>query len=289
MKPTYRILQKHIAKNGVGGSSHPLLLELFSKASNVLDAKERETLNSKVEGKSYFAFGDKNYRSRPIESSLFSDSSKDTASTVKEILAGNRANFTSEEITSNLYTFAITLCAAQDVSSKGDRKTQGTMFEYVCAAVMRSALGITPTRKLEILNLDLKGDLPTDYVFDLGAEQPKFHFPVKTSTRERVIQVWAHQRVLDGVYGVGRFLATPFILTETKLNNKTNEVIEICLPWQWRLYQMHIATIWNFCFFDAPKSYLALDNVFPRVPVSTIGDFLVEGGRLDGLLETLKP
>jgi len=109
-------------------------------------------------------------------------------------------------------------------------------------------------------------------VFDLGEEKPKFHLPVKTSTRERIIQVWAHQRVLDGVYGVGRFLAMPIILTETKLDSKKLEVVEICLPWQWRLYQMHIAVLWNVCYLDAPNAYLDLDTKFPRIGVSTLGD-----------------
>jgi len=122
-------------------------------------------------------------------------------------------------------------------------------------------------------------------VFDLGEEKPKFHLPVKTSTRERIIQVWAHQRVLDGVYGVGRFLAMPIILTETKLDSKKLEVVEICLPWQWRLYQMHIAVLWNVCYLDAPNAYLDLDTKFPRIGVSTLGDALKKDGGLDELLQ----
>jgi hypothetical protein len=97
--------------------------------------------------------------------------------------------------------------------------------------IMQGTLKVEPTRLLPVLKLDLKGSLPTDFIFDLGSEKPKFHLPVKTSTRERIIQVWAHQRVLDGVYGVGRFLAIPFILTETKLDAIKREVSEICLPW----------------------------------------------------------
>lgn len=179
----------------------------------------------------------------------------------------------------------MTCCAGKDVTSKGDQKTPGTIFEWICAALIKSCLKVNPVRSLQVLNLDLKGNLPTDFVFDLGEEKPKFHLPVKTSTRERIIQVWAHQRVLDGVYGVGRFLAMPIILTETKLDSKKLEVIEICLPWQWRLYQMHIALLWNVCYLDAPNAYLNLDNKFPRIPVSTLGDVLKKGGRLDKLLE----
>jgi hypothetical protein len=40
-----------------------------------------------------------------------------------------------------------------------------------------------------MLNLAMEATLPTGFVFDFGANRPKFHGPVKTSTRERVIQV----------------------------------------------------------------------------------------------------
>lgn len=178
----------------------------------------------------------------------------------------------------------MTCCAGRDVASDGDQKTPGTIFEWLCAAVVQAALNVAPKRALPVLNLDLNGELPTDFVFDLGEEKPKFHLPVKTSTRERIIQVWAHQRVLDGVYGVGRFLAMPVILTETKLDAKKLEVVEICLPWQWRLYQMHVSNLWNVCYLDAPAAYLELDKKFPRIGVATIGDVLKKGGRLDALL-----
>jgi hypothetical protein len=49
----------------------------------------------------------------------------------------------------------------------------------------------------------------------LGDGKNRIHLPVKTSTRERVIQAWAHQRVLDGVYGVGRFKGVLVALAET--------------------------------------------------------------------------
>jgi hypothetical protein len=122
--------------------------------------------------------------------------------------------------------------------------------------------------------------LPTDFVFDLGQGQPKFHLPVKTSTRERVIQVWAHQRVLDGVYGSGRFLGTPVILAETKTDSVKRSVIEICLPDQWRIYQMHIAQLKRVYYLDVPTAYEALNNVFPPLNVAPFGRFFHETAAL---------
>ena len=245
MKTAYEALKKEINRKSkkadqdqccFGERCFPFMENLYIAAREQLAACERIALESKVAGKSYFLFANRIARSRPINIDLF-DSGNDKAFGIfRRILEGKRHELTSAEITRSIYIVAMTCCAGRDVSSKGDQKTPGTIFEWLCAAIVRACLNVNPVRALQVLNLDMKGDLPTDFVFDLGAEKPKFHLPVKTSTRERIIQVWAHQRVLDGVYGVGRFLAMPIILTETKLDSKKLEVVEICLPWQWRLY-----------------------------------------------------
>lgn len=293
MKTAYKALQKEInrkskkgeqGQSGFGERCFPFIENLYHAALEQLSGCSRLALESKVEGKSYFSFENKIARSRPINIDLFDADNEKAFGIFREILEGKRHELTSDEITRSVYIVAMTCCAGRDVSSKGDQKTPGTIFEWLCAAIVQACLNVSPVRALQVLNLDLRGDLPTDFVFDLGAEKPKFHLPVKTSTRERIIQVWAHQRVLDGVYGVGRFLAMPIILTETKLDSKKLEVVEICLPWQWRLYQMHIAILWNVCYLDAPASYLELDTKFPRIGVSTIGDALKKDGRLDELL-----
>lgn len=259
---------------------------MLHAAEKVLSECEPQSLTSKVRGKKYFSFVAKSgLRSRPINSDLFSTSVLASSETFLDILSGKRHSYSSCDITKAIYTASIACCSAIDVISKSDRKTQGTLFEWLCAALVQGTLNVVPTRSLDVLNLDLKGKLPTDFIFDLGIEKPKFHLPVKTSTRERIIQVWAHQRVLDGVYGTGRFLAMPFILTETKLDLKTLAVTEICLPWQWRLYQMHIANLWYVCYLDVPVEYLKLNGVFPPVNVVTVGDMLAEGGRIDQLLQ----
>lgn len=275
-----------IDQSGFGERCFPFIENLYTAARVELAGCERLSLESKVVGKSYFSFESKFARSRPINIDLFDNGNDEAFSVFRKLLEGGRHELSSDEITRCVYVVAMTCCAGKDVSSKGDQKTPGTIFEWLCAAIGQACFKVSPVRALQVLNLDLRGDLPTDFVFDLGAEKPKFHLPVKTSTRERIIQVWAHQRVLDGVYGVGRFLAMPIILTETKLDAKKLEVVEICLPWQWRLYQMHIALLWNVCYLDAPRHYLELDTKFPRIGVSTIGEALKKDGRLDELLRS---
>src|SRR5262249_29597810 len=161
----------------------------------------------------------------------------------------------SEEATRTLYTLAMSFCAANDVIKGGDKKTPATYFEILIGHIFAAHLGVNPKSSIEVLNKDMKGSLPTDFIFDLGAKKTKFHVPIKTSTRERVIQVWAHQRVLDGIYGVGRYKGILACLTETKLDSAKLEVVEICLPDQWRVYQMFIAQMTRVYYLDVPEKY----------------------------------
>jgi hypothetical protein len=97
-----------------------------------------------------------------------------------------------------------------------------------------------------------------------------------SSTRERVIQVWAHQRVLDGVYGNGRFVGLLTCLAETKLDHRTRDVIEICLPDQWRLYQLFISQLKRVYYLDVPQKYSELNTFFPKIHVKQFGEFFHE-------------
>ena len=132
-----------------------------------------------------------------------------------------------------------------------------------------------------MLHLDEENtELQTDFIFNLGKGRPKFHMPIKTSTRERAIMLWAHQRLLDGVYGTDRFMGTPVLLAETKTDSAKREVVEICLPEQWRLYQLYIAKLRRIYYLDLPSAHGKLSDVFPPISVKPFGDFFVEWKRL---------
>ncbi len=252
---------------------------LLDASLALLAACDRKDLVSRVEGKSYFAFrlrGRGGRASRAVNSELFGMGSDGWRRFYGALKAGRSGRLDSGETAKALYTVAISFCACIDLLKSGDQKTPGTFFELLIGHVFCRRLGVRPKTRLPVLNLDMETDLPTDFICDLGPGRAKFHLPVKTSTRERVIQVWAHQRVLDGVYGTGRFLGTPVILTETKTDRVKGEVVEICLPDQWRIYQMHIARLARVYYLDVPKAYEPLNRVFPPVPVKSFGEFFAE-------------
>ncbi|MEZ5323722.1 MAG: hypothetical protein R3F19_01445 [Verrucomicrobiales bacterium] len=253
-------------------------------ALKYLSERETQELNSAVKGKTYFAFrGSEEKRSRAINKALFLGDSFDSG-ILNAFLRGERDGLSAGDLNRLLYTAAIGFCAAVDLVKTGDQKTPGTFFEYFCASIFHSVIEVLPVKSLDVLNLDLEAKLPTDFIFDLGNNKPKFHVPVKTSTRERIIQVWAHQRVLEGAYGMGRFLGVPMVLSENKTDSRKLLVSEICLPAQWRLYQLHIASMWKIVYFDLPEPYEKLNRVFPPVSVNTVGNLVCAGGALDELI-----
>ena len=171
----------------------------------------------------------------------------------------------------------MSFCVFNDLTAEKDQKTPGTFFEAFIGHFFSLTFGVKPRKKVEVLTVeDERSTLKTDYIFDLGPGRLKFHVPVKTSTRERAIQVWTHQHMLNGVYGGGRFRGMLVALAETKVNLKTLEVTEICLPAQWAVYQRFVARMDRIYYLDIPEKYAALATKFPYISVKTLGEFFVE-------------
>lgn len=236
------------------------------------------SLESDVPGKTYSSFELMGKLSRPINQALFDH---ETCLSALPVL-GTEAltDMASEQITSVLYTTAMAFCATNDLLKRADQKTPGTYFEYMIGHLFARQFGVNPKTSIEVLNLDETANIPTDFVFDTGVNQAKFHVPVKISTRERVIQVWAHQRIIDGVYGAGRFKGLLVTLTETKLDRQSLRVIEICLPQQWKVYQRFVARLERVYYLDVPTKYAALASGYPAIAVKPFGDFFAEKDQL---------
>lgn len=277
----YRALQRAQAADLKAPAVSGLLGDLLTESVKATASYKRVPLTTVIPGKTYFAFENKRGKiSRAVNADLYRPKLADWRRVTAALSSGNFKGLSEDRITRAIYSAAISFCVTIDLTRTGDQKTPGTYFEYLIGHLFASRLDVNPSTRLPVLNLDMDTTLPTDYVFDLGTGKPKFHLPIKTSTRERVIQVWAHQRVLDGVYGTGRFLGTPVILAETKTDQKTRKVVEICLPLQWRLYQMHISQLKRVYYLDVPAAYAALTGVFPPIHVAPFGRFFIEATEL---------
>ncbi len=278
VEAVYRRIQASI-RDLLAPELSDLFAELYVACLAALESYGHADLHTAIPDKHYFAFEGERI-SRAVNADLYQPDPGEWTAFAQALHDGDLEDFTEERLTRTIYSIAISFCVLIDLTRRGDQKTPGTFFEWLIGHLFASRLGVNPTKRLPVLNLDMETTLPTDFVFDLGPGQPKFHLPVKTSTRERVIQVWAHQRVLDGVYGTGRFLGTPVILTETKTDSQTRQVVEICLPDQWRIYQMHIAQLKRIYYLDVPVAYSALNQVFPPLNVAPFGRFFLETAEL---------
>ncbi|USX25531.1 hypothetical protein NHH73_23570 [Oxalobacteraceae bacterium OTU3CINTB1] len=273
----------------------PLLSASVKFAMTEISLAERLGCVSKVAGKRYFAFerrtASETFLSRPVNEDLFSDDlvpvlalfeTLENAQTHEELNASLSA-WDSNLLQKTLYSMAMSFCCAIDIQKTGDKKTPGTFFEYFVAYLISRRLRVNPVRRVEISSRGINISLPTDFIFEPGHRLRNLHVPVKTSTRERVIQVWAHQRVIDGTLGQGRYLGTPVILTETKLDKKKMEVVEICLPEQWQIYQGHISQLSRIYYLDLPQPYMDLNTKLPPISVKPFAEFFFESDALVGV------
>jgi hypothetical protein len=277
----YDELRRQVRSATYGPGNRRLLDDIYAEGLDLLDGFEKQDLVSKVEGKRYFAFTQGDKLSRAINANLYCPDFKRWENLLTCLEEGDIESLTAEVITESLYTAAITFCASVDMLKSGDRKTPGTFFEYFTAFFFTWRLGVEPQKSIQILNLDNENTrLPTDYIYNLGPQNPKFHMPVKCSSRERSIMLWAHQRLIDGVHGVGRFMGTPVILAETKTAKQKREVTEICVPDQWRLYQLYIASLKRIYYLDLPVTYERLNAALPTRTIKTLGEFFFEWSEL---------
>jgi len=275
----YRALGREAATSGLGQPAVTnRLIACVRESLTLLAELPRADLISHVSGKEYFVFerSVSKYRSsRGINKALFLSDIDEVIDTVSKVITGDVPNEPAE-LHSALYTAAISFPAAIDVTKDNDRKSPGTFLEYFVGHLVAATSGVRPTKTVVAPTLDLEISLPTDFIFDLGPGKSRIHLPVKLSTRERVIQVWAHQRVLDGMHGVNRFRGLLVVLAETNRQTATNSIAEVCLPGQWTAYQMYIAQMHRVYYFDVPTPYRRLRDHYPFLQVRPFADFFYE-------------
>ena len=164
-----------------------------------------------------------------------------------------------------LYTVALAPCLAMELFDRNNKKGPATYFECMIGHLFAKSLGIQPTKQAELTTSGRPVRMTMDFLFETAGNTPNVHLPVKMSTRERVVQAWAHQRLLDSAYGEGRYKGIMVLFSETKLDSRSHEVVEICVPDQWLVYQSLLSRMDCIYYFDMPVRYKELTDDFPSV------------------------
>jgi hypothetical protein len=164
-----------------------------------------------------------------------------------------------------LYTIGLAPCLAMELFDRQNKKGPATYFECFIGHIFARTFGQDPQKQVSIQIQGRSIKMTMDFLFDLGEGKAKIHLPVKMSTRERVIQAWSHQRLLDSAYGEGAYKGIMVLFSETKMDSRYLEVVEICVPDQWLVYQTLLAKLDKIFYFDVPERYQILTETYPDI------------------------
>jgi hypothetical protein len=232
-------------------------------------------LVSRVPNKSYYSFALKKNKtaiSRPVNEAQF-----EPDATILRKHWSNPKGLTSDELTRLSYTMGTAYSVASDLFDRNNKKGPATFFEVFVGHTFARELGKNPTKEATLpLGSGKSVRMTMDFIFDLGSAKSKIHLAVKASTRERVVQAWAHQRLLDAAYGLGTYRAILVVHSETKLDLAKHEVVEICVPDQWLAYQTLLSKMERIYYLDVPDRYSRLCIEYPIIQLKQFGDFFLE-------------
>ncbi|HET6402339.1 MAG TPA: hypothetical protein VFH95_13210 [Candidatus Kapabacteria bacterium] len=247
------------------------ITEIDIASRRLLKNCQNAILNSNIPGKHYKVFVKDTRLSRPINVELF-DIDLPSAHTAL-YRRGDLSSLNKKEVARLLYTLYMSFCAAIDVSQSDNKKTPATFFEKFIGNIFAIELGVQPVTALPMLNEE---SLATDYIYQSAEGKAHIHLQVKLSTRERAIEAWAHQRIIDGIFGVDSYRGILVVGAETNLKKANMSVTDVCVPNQWGVYQKYIAKLHRIYYLDIPARTENLHAVPPYIQVKHLSEFFFE-------------
>lgn len=259
----YQDVKRACQKDWMAPLAGRALLKMAKTSLEFLNAQaEQIALISKVPGKQYISFRLADTVARPANKALYV---ADYAQIKSWWGSFYKATLASDEVSRLLYTMALAPCLAMELLDRQNKKGPATYFECLVGHLFARDLSTQPMKKASLPVQGRQVRLTMDFLFQTPKEKPNLHLPVKMSTRERVVQAWSHQRLLDGAFGRGTYEGKMVIFSETKLNSKSLEVVEICVPDQWLAYQTLLSKMKVIYYFDAPNRYMELTTKYPEL------------------------
>ena len=229
-------------------------------------------LVSRVERKEYFSYTRDNIVARPANRQFFLD---DPAKVTNLCEQWRTDRISPDNFIKLSYTAVLAPCLVMELFDRQNKKGPATYFECFIGHLFAKATGVNPTRKTRLPVHGRDVLMTMDFLIDMGPR--KVHLPVKMSSRERIVQAWAHQRLLNAAYGEGTYRGIMVLFSETKLDSRSLEVVEICVPDQWLVYQSLLAQMERIYYFDTPNRYREMADQFPDVfVIKPFGEFFTE-------------
>jgi hypothetical protein len=264
-----------------------------------------------LSGKRYTVLRSGDARSRPLLKYLMLDSSSfvDEWNALIESAdtQNHRFQVDEERAIKTVYSAVMGFAICYDLWKPKSRKTPGTFLEVLFGSLLAKLAPEARRKKFirlpqngELVELpetelvaeneveavsadneavvDMVGTVSTDIVFEFGQGNMTrgIVIPAKITTRERIVQPFAHQRILDSAFGKGRYISLLVCVSETQRDDKNTRVNEICVPGTIKLFQKHLANVDGIYYLDPPERYLMLSRE-GVIRVRSAGSLLTEG------------
>lgn len=272
LRKAYETVKKTCNDGWASKETGDAILHLVTLSIHFLETKGKLiNLVSCVPNKTYVSYKRGKIVARPANTELFVRDKKVVTAMWKQWEKGRLDKST---LAPALYTAALAPCLAMELFDRQNKKGPATYFECLIGHIFAKMLGEEPTKRARIPVAGKSALLTMDFLFVPVNGKSGTHVPVKMSTRERVVQAWAHQRILDSAFGNNTYRGVMVLFSETKMNSHSHEVIEICVPDQWLIYQTLLARFDKIYYFDVPERYRTLANDFPNIfDIKQFGEF----------------
>jgi hypothetical protein len=245
--------------------------------------------------------------SRPVRADIYIEDARALVrehDRVRQTLLRSRHEWSPEDyVAANrfVYTAVMSVACCFDLWQRSSRKTPGTFLEVFLAGVLQAAFPEATFSKHIPLSDFVGGDeaeqasveqeeeeesssVSTDLVIGIRGHPGGLVIPLKITTRERIVQPFAHQRILDAAYGQGYYRSLIVCMSETQLDERTRTVKQVCVPGTIKLFQKYLAPVTGLYYCDVPQRYAARD-MENTIRVRSVGDFF---GDIQALLAEIK-
>lgn len=217
------------------------------------DRKVSASFRGAIRSKDYWVYNSGPKTSRPYNLALFEPTPRLFIDEWDAFIGSlDRAMLTaSAPAAKALYTAAMAFAICSDLYG-GSNKAAGTYFERMIGTVHGDLLGARPHDKVPVPSLNTS--VPTDIWFHTTPSRHDVIVSAKTSTRERIVQAYAHQAILNGVFGAGQYRSILIAAGEVQMA-KPAGVSETCVPGQIEMYHKALAPLYGLYYLDQPFGY----------------------------------
>jgi len=250
----------------------------------------------------YNVFSANGFTSRPVRPDIYIQSHDEFVHSIAKLAAALESrplqidDDTIEISNRVVYTSVMSVACCYDLWQRGSRKTPGTFFEFFMAALLQKMLPHAVFSKhiplAALLNDAETGEgvpvdveavesdeedggaasVSTDLVIGMEGRHGGVVVPLKITTRERIVQPFAHQRILNSAFGESAYQSLLVCISETQLDEKTKSVKQVCVPGTVKLFQKYLAPVGGLYYCDIPQRYFAPD-MQKIIPVKSVGKF----------------